>query len=345
LARGSAVRAARPAFTFLEVLFAVIIVGIGFIMIAAIFPVAISQTQANVSEATGIAVGRDAIRYLQGQLALPIPPGTTGPSLPVTTEIPSSNYPVIVPMQAVPGLNLNQVLTADRRFTWTALYRRDIQKQTVNGAFVQLPAAYAQLYVVVSQNTAEGQVTYGSPPALWDNGTGSPLASNFFYANISGSAVSNPANPTPNSIAINSYATFNAASLNLPVAKYAVGSNYDGNGPVTEGAFVLVVDATANNGPQDAGTVVGWYGQLGVLVAGAVNANGTANTVWYLQTPPPSGYTGRTTGNWNNVYVFILGKAPNPNGPLVVPANVNYPNYDGPAQDVTCTSGFARVNN
>jgi hypothetical protein len=331
----------RAGFTFLEVLFAVIIVGIGFIMIAAIFPVAISQTQANVSEATGIAVGRDAIRYLQGQLALPIPPGSATVPLPYTTEQSgTNNFPVIVPLAAISGLNLNQVLTADRRFAWTALYRRDLQ--TIKNPnppplTLSFPAAYAQLFAIVSQNTAEGQVTYGSAPALSNNDTGTPLASNFFNAAISGVPT---INPTAFTITINNYAALNAGALGSLAVKYASGTPYDGSGSVTEGAFALVVDASVSGlNTNQANQMVGWYGQLGVVVPGAVNAAGTANTVWYLQTPPPFfNFPG-------SVFVFILGKPVNPLGQLTTGTASSYPNYDGPAQDVTCTSGFARINN
>src|SRR5579862_4528540 len=41
----------RRGFSFVEVMFAVIILGIGFIMVSAMFPVAIQQTQMNVEDA------------------------------------------------------------------------------------------------------------------------------------------------------------------------------------------------------------------------------------------------------------------------------------------------------
>src|SRR5438552_15964832 len=43
-------------FTFTEVMFAVILLGVGFIMVAAIFPVAIQQSQSNLEDAAGITV-------------------------------------------------------------------------------------------------------------------------------------------------------------------------------------------------------------------------------------------------------------------------------------------------
>jgi hypothetical protein len=67
-------RAARPAFSFTEVLFAVMVLGIGFIMIAAMFPVTIRQQQNTLGETISTAVARGALSYLQqndviGQIA------------------------------------------------------------------------------------------------------------------------------------------------------------------------------------------------------------------------------------------------------------------------------------
>src|SRR5687767_15540332 len=55
----------RAGFSFTEVLFAVMILGIGFIMIAAIFPVSLSQVSATNSETTGASVARGATLALQ----------------------------------------------------------------------------------------------------------------------------------------------------------------------------------------------------------------------------------------------------------------------------------------
>ena len=46
-------RPARRGFSFTEILFAVMILGIGFIMIAAIFPVALQQTETSQAETVG----------------------------------------------------------------------------------------------------------------------------------------------------------------------------------------------------------------------------------------------------------------------------------------------------
>jgi hypothetical protein len=55
----------RKGFSFAEVMFAVVILGIGFIMIAAIFPVAIQQSQLTGEESMGAAAAREASNALQ----------------------------------------------------------------------------------------------------------------------------------------------------------------------------------------------------------------------------------------------------------------------------------------
>src|SRR5689334_3047187 len=65
----------RAGFTFTEVMFAVILLGIGFIMLAGIFPVAIQQTQTNVEESTGSTIARDAAKYMEETLTVDdVPP-------------------------------------------------------------------------------------------------------------------------------------------------------------------------------------------------------------------------------------------------------------------------------
>ncbi len=57
--------ASRPGFSFVELLFAVIILGIGFIMVAGIFPVAIRQSRLTGDETIAAADGRSASAVVQ----------------------------------------------------------------------------------------------------------------------------------------------------------------------------------------------------------------------------------------------------------------------------------------
>jgi hypothetical protein len=68
----------RRGFSFTEILFAVMILGIGFIMVAAIFPVAIHQTEASQGETVGAAVARAGVSFI-GQMATTTFSTTTDP--------------------------------------------------------------------------------------------------------------------------------------------------------------------------------------------------------------------------------------------------------------------------
>jgi len=55
----------KKGFTFTEVLFAVMLLGIGFIMVAALFPVAIQQSQASRDDLSGVVVAKRGIEILR----------------------------------------------------------------------------------------------------------------------------------------------------------------------------------------------------------------------------------------------------------------------------------------
>src|SRR5688500_647109 len=55
----------RAGYAFTEVMFAVVVLGIGFIMLAAMFPVAISQSQATAQESTAASIARGAVNHIQ----------------------------------------------------------------------------------------------------------------------------------------------------------------------------------------------------------------------------------------------------------------------------------------
>src|SRR5215208_1939664 len=81
----------RAGFTFTEVMFAVILLGIGFIMLAGMFPVAIQQTQTNIEESTASTLVQMATRSLEESMTrddmrptgdLNPPTGGPAPSVP-----------------------------------------------------------------------------------------------------------------------------------------------------------------------------------------------------------------------------------------------------------------------
>jgi hypothetical protein len=114
------------AFTFTEILFSVIILGIGFIMLAAIFPVALQQTKVSAEDTTSAAVSRSALRYMEdlGQQRksdnTPQLASTGGVVKPI---IPNDGTDTVTPTRwnAVSG---NMIIPNDPRYAWVPLYSR-----------------------------------------------------------------------------------------------------------------------------------------------------------------------------------------------------------------------------
>jgi Tfp pilus assembly protein PilV len=84
-------------FSFAEVMFAVVILGIGFIMVAAIFPVAVEQTQATGDEAAASALARDVMKVIQSTTAGDYPNTVADTGKTAITE-PFSSQPSLPPL-------------------------------------------------------------------------------------------------------------------------------------------------------------------------------------------------------------------------------------------------------
>jgi hypothetical protein len=161
--------ARRAAFSFVEVLFAVMILGIGFIMLAGIFPVAISQTQTTGEENNAANIARSAVAYLE--------------KLPATRQImiadelthrfAPDNPQDQTLWQMVKG---NLVLPDDRRYAWVPFYRRGKQLPPLPPGTPIPPSAtlpdspYAQVIIIAvrCRNHSEYRPHEGPPPNAGD---------------------------------------------------------------------------------------------------------------------------------------------------------------------------------
>lgn len=127
--RGRGGRRFRGGFSFTEILFAVIILGIGFIMVAAIFPVAIQQGKATAEESTGAAIARGGLNYME-QLGL-ASDSLTSPLLPATGSATAPHRGLTQQLSATAAnpawqqIRGNLILPDDPRYAWVVLYRRD----------------------------------------------------------------------------------------------------------------------------------------------------------------------------------------------------------------------------
>jgi len=135
----------RKGFSFAEVMFAVVILGIGFILIAAIFPVAIQQSQATAEESSAAAIARQAaaaIASLPTTLANPIYTQTNpvGPSNTVQTELVFP--PTVKPY--VPGNGTIIPVTVAGNFVLNGVTQSNLQGISVAPPAVVIPLVGTQ---------------------------------------------------------------------------------------------------------------------------------------------------------------------------------------------------------
>jgi type II secretory pathway pseudopilin PulG len=357
--RGVPPAAFRAAFTFIEVLFAVILLGIGFIMIAAVFPVAVQQTAAVSSETQGTLIANDAIRKIQavadaevtGQNStntlFPVTGTTAAPQIyAITTSPPNSasaNF-LVTPPPAPPvcnglmaALGSDAFYSADKRYGWVGFYRRD--SATAGGAPI---GPFAQAYVIALQNPnfanylypvpAAGQTVISSPvpppipPVLYGftAQSAAQIPASFFY---------NADGTTTIVLSFNSA----AASPQSPSTNGATG------------AFVLV--GTSTGATPAPASMIGRFFRLGNTTTLPASMVAAGNTVYQaFEAQSGSDITGAdvtanawTVGTGNPVFtanVFCIGRAPSFNS-----ATNDYSGpFTGPNQDIGAATAFIRVN-
>lgn len=107
----------RTAFTLTEVMFAVILLGIGFIMVAAMFPVAIQQNRTATEQTAATQLARAAIGQLQ-QVAAELADSADKHPMRETQGNVRMNDAL---WSRIEGSLIN---ASDPRYAWTALYAR-----------------------------------------------------------------------------------------------------------------------------------------------------------------------------------------------------------------------------
>lgn len=169
-------------FSLTEVMFAVIILGIGFILIAAIFPVTISQSRMTVDETTGAAAARSALAFTS-RLADGGDVVVNGPLMPTTDlyvgpanggaaqnavgsfTVPANSQIRVGKVLSFNDLRLSNgtpgpgpnyrdnlwnsikgsiVQPSDTRYAWVPFYRRDAVYQNTTDAPLTVNAANIQ---------------------------------------------------------------------------------------------------------------------------------------------------------------------------------------------------------
>jgi len=333
----------RPAFTFIEVLFAVILLGIGFIMIAAVFPVAIQQTSAISDETQGTLLAQDAIKKIQAvadgmnsNTLFPATGTTANPQVwAITTTPPSPNTtPVNIlggttpPPGLLGALGADSLYSADRRFGWVGFYRRD-----------SVTSPFAQIYIVALQNPNFANYLYPVPTA-GQTTISSPVPPPIppgVYGFSSVSAASIPAQ-----------FFYNADGSTTVVLSYSTSTSPAQTPNGIAGAYVLIGGPIiAGSPPTSFVRRVFRVGNTAPLPA-SITATGT--TIYQTFTLQPGSDISPSDAVQNtfvagaatpafSAAVWIMGSAPMPDA-----AGGYSGPFSGPNQDIGVASGFIRVN-
>jgi hypothetical protein len=302
----------RRGFAFTEVLFAVMVLGIGFIMIAAMFPVTIQQTKLTLDESVGASMARGALAYLQTQAteanfpvsAPTIVPGTYGPVQVVSMPQAFTASALIKPgWVATRG---NYINPSDPRTAWVPLYLRGF---TASGD----PSPYAQVFIIAVK--ARNKPSYVASDVYPGADTPTPWAV-----------------LEPRRVAVN--LTYDALSLRGRMTILAGGNAY-----AAPGAYVIIANDQNSNPPRNiTGQSTGRIYRLGNVVD-------ETNGVWDLAPDGDMIRANRLTGgaivtgddnDLANTDAYIIGHGYKDGDPAQP--------YSGPAQDMAVYTGFIRIN-
>ena len=330
-------RRRRPAargFSFTEILFAVMILGIGFIMVAAMFPVAIRQTEATNQETIAASLGRAGSNCFSKIATIPWPinpptnVATTSLLLPTfavvslpaasTYTLPANQTVMTIPGQVwtlydsrdiwkFGGVNHNAYLWAstaynfiqpgDSRFAWVGMYRRDlIATGTAGQPATSLSLApYAQIIVLGIQ--ARNTQNY-----VWATDIQNPPTTTPFLPVL----VSNVALTPPAAVGGNSTVSFQSAT-----------------GPQAEGTYVIVSD------DHKGGAMNGRIYRIGLPTSGG----STPPIAWNFAPGEGMAYGDPTL---TAADVLIVGRGMDP---------TNGGQRGGPTQDISVYTTFVQVPN
>jgi hypothetical protein len=165
----------RAGFAFTEVLFAVMVLGIGFIMIAAMFPVTIKQTQNTMGDVIGANEAKAALAYMQTiasdqnfpPTVPPFAPQPPDPSKPAQI-FSMTQAPYVYPTPTSPklpgyiGMRGNFVNPNNPRIAWVPVYRRGVHFKGAN----LVADSFAQVFVFAIQSRNRTQYyPWADPPA------------------------------------------------------------------------------------------------------------------------------------------------------------------------------------
>lgn len=300
----------RRGFSFTEVLFAVMIMGIGFIMVAAMFPVTIRQTQETMHDTVGANLAKGAAQCLQS-----IATEETFP--PTKTVNDDLMYAPLNSLVDGPSTGQkswiysrgNYISPQNPRYAWTALYRRDQTGGVGSG--------YAQVWIIGMKSW--NRPVYETNVDVMRNGT-------------------NLATLEPRRVRVR--VQYESANLRSTVT--FINSSDKGSEIAAPGAYLIIANdnaTTSFTGPPAVarkGVANGRIYQLG----NPINAN-----TWELSPGGNMIVANNTTPDvnkgdditLNNADAYIIGRG------YTDALNGDY-SYSGPSQGISVYTTFIRVN-
>ena len=366
----------RGGFSFTEILFAMMILGIGFIMVAAMFPVAIRQTQEVVLETTGASVAKSGASYV-GRVAHPTfqPPGVnplaypaasfpngislmnfpvtggkvyayTGPTQSVVNGLippPPAITPALVTSAFWQTLSGNLILPTDSRYAWVPFYSRNVYP----GTGQPLPNAQITIIAVQCRNgnysSADVNVAISAPTAP-PNLQGRPLLARFTPTDSRCPAVGGV---YPDTVTFSPDARLSTYSPTDPPG----GIGIDARNAVAEGCYVIVADDSPLVNSSYPVSCAGYVYRVGNPAVSGTTGTRIGDTWELMPGNDMAGSRFKPTGNPvspppapRNVRVFVVGRGYRDLvNPVATVAGVKQLDCMGPAMDIAVFSTFISV--
>jgi hypothetical protein len=309
----------HAGFAFTEVLFAVMVLGIGFIMIAAMFPVTIRQTQNTMMDTHGANAAKGALAYLQTIATnenFPVTATAAGAS-PVVALLPTVASAATAPPGYLQARG-NYIDPNTPRIAWVPLYRRGV---SVDGT----PEPYAQVIIVVMQS--RNRPVYTATPQ--------PIGGNKFWSDLTPEPTFNFPSATIQPIGVDVKLTYNSVTgtgeMTFPGL---VGPPAPATVPAAPGAYVVIAkDASGKSN--------GRIYQLGNLLDEATQkwslAPGGDMNVHAPASPSDDNDLTASTP------AFIIGRG---YADLTQPFNdsIAAQGFAGPAQGIAVYTGFVQIS-
>jgi hypothetical protein len=314
-------------YSFPEVMFAVVVLGIGFIMLAAVFPVALQQTRVAMDETRAGAIAHGAADFL-GALAVD-PGGGLNPVLPPTGSlgvVAGQVRPLGSTLPAIPegwaAVRGNMIVADDPRYAWTVMYRRD-----GDPADPTTWAKTARVFIIAAQTSTRTAFTFDSTgirdvtaPLGIEAGIGPlPISrSNLFPRYVSVEITYDGTSPTPTTPRGGPDIVWIDTQTPAAPKNFAAAAG--------EGAFLVMQDHPASDSNQR------MY-RLSTRRPDLDKSNGRYEA-WelmpgYDMNPPVANLTAENM--LPGSAAFILGREMNWPGN---PGDATGPTFDGPVQDV-----------